>query len=241
MPASTMKNLFRSKTVTREKLQDRAQGLNVALDCVSHGESLEGKGAYGYGNSKEFPEVLYKAGVERDLFRMFYSPTPQVKVLDEVSNMTMYKYSAAYAGREWAKYLRAARPDEALVVRVYAKNREAPPATVLMQLLGSLVWSFITLVPREFDAVEDLRRHNFEALMGGGPDRFDAGVRILSALPKFRLGKRRLFCIVDGLHLAEGKETSSHVATLVAVLRDVVAKNDGHILYTISRASKIIK
>ena len=77
--------------------------------------------------------------------------------------------------------------------------------------------------------------------MSGGPEGFEAGLRILLALPQLSLRKRKLLCVVDGLDLAESRDTMNEVQRLVAVLRDLVAKNGGNILYTLGRSSKIIK
>ncbi|KAI0376457.1 hypothetical protein F5Y04DRAFT_210355 [Hypomontagnella monticulosa] len=239
MSTLKMKNPFKSSTMTREQLLEKAEELFTALRCVSHEESLWGKGGYEYG--REIPDEIYKHGLLSKLLRLSGQVTPQVKVLD--GKGLGFNYNASYVGREFAKYLRARDPEESLVLRVYVKNLSAqpPPGTVLMQLLGSLVWSFVAIVPREFDASEDLRRRNFQTLMSGGPEGFEAGLRILLALPQLKLGKRKLLCVVDGLDLAESRDTMNEVRRLVAVLRDLVAKNGGNILYTLGRSSKIIK
>ncbi|KAI1481019.1 hypothetical protein F4774DRAFT_67075 [Daldinia eschscholtzii] len=228
-------NAFRSQTISKDKLLNRAHGLGVALNCVTHFESLQDRGGYDYG--KQFPYDLYKRGLQRRLIDIWMADAPGVHVLDGVG----YNYSASYAGREFTKSFRVRNREISIVLRVYVKNRSEPPKAVLLHVLGSLIWSLIALVPREFSTSEGLSSRNFETFMGRGSGSFDAGLGILQSLPHLELNGKRMLCIVDGLDLAEDKSTLSQLQQLLTALRDVMSKNNAHLLYTLSRRSQVIQ
>ncbi|KAK6956632.1 hypothetical protein Daesc_001911 [Daldinia eschscholtzii] len=228
-------NVFWSQTISKDKLLKRAHGLDVALDCVTHFESLQDRGGYDYG--KQFPYDLYKRGLQRRLIDIWMADAPGVHVLDGVG----YNYSASYAGREFAKSFRVRNRASAIVLRVYVKNRSEPPKVVLLHILGSLIWGLIALVPRESSASEGLSSKNFETFISRGPGSFDAGLGILQSLPHLELNGKKMLCIVDGLDLSEDKSTLSQLQQLLSALRDVMSENNAHLLYTLSRKSQVIR
>ncbi|KAI1387849.1 uncharacterized protein F4822DRAFT_407788 [Hypoxylon trugodes] len=235
MPVPSLKTVFKTGRMTRNELIKISKGMDTALNCVSHFEGLQDKGGYGFG--QQFPYELYKNGLQQRLVAMCMAHTPGVHVLDYVG----YDYSAAYVGREFARFLRVRNQESAVVLRVYVKDRRAAPKMILLQLIGSLIWNMISLVPSEFDGSEYLRSRLFEELMNCGPNSFDAGLRILEALPLLELSGKKMVCIVDGLDLAEEARTLGQLQSLLAVFRGVIAKNRGNILYTINRRSRIIR
>lgn len=221
--------------MTKDKLLKSAHGMDVALDCVTHFESLQDRG--GYDCRKQFPYELYKKGVQKKLIDIWMADAPSVHVLDGVG----YNYSASYAGSEFAKSLRVRNRESAVVLRVYVKNQSETPKVVLLQILGSLIWSLITLVPDEFGTSEGLQKRKFETFIGRGPGSFDAGLEILRSLPPLELNGKTMLCIVDGLDLAEDESTLSQLQQLVTILRDVMSKNCAHLLYTLGRRSQVIR
>ncbi|KAI1656456.1 hypothetical protein F4813DRAFT_135392 [Daldinia decipiens] len=231
----SVKNAFRSQTMTKDKLLKSAHGLDVALDCVTHFESLQDRG--GYDCRKQFPYELYKKGVQKKLIDIWMADAPSVRVLDGVG----YNYSASYAGSEFAKSLRVRNRESAIVLRVHVKNPSETPKIVLLQILGSLIWSLITLVPDEFSTSEGLHKRKFETFVGRGPGSLDAGLGILQSLPILQLDGKTMLCVVDGLDLAEDESTLSELKQLVTILRDVMAKNRAHLLYTLSKGSEVIR
>ncbi|KAI8965376.1 hypothetical protein F5Y11DRAFT_312936 [Daldinia sp. FL1419] len=231
----SVKNAFRSHTMSQDKLIRSAHGLDVALDCISHFESLQDKGGYDIG--KEFPYELYKKGVQQMLLNIWMANAPSIQALDGLNR----NYSAGYAGREFARSLRVRCPENAIVLRVYVKNRNASPKAVLLHILGSLIWSLIALVPREFTSSDGLHHRKFETLMSRGHGSIEAGLEILESLPPLELGGRKLLCIVDGLDLAEERNTLERLQRLLAILGDVIWKNRAHLIYTLSRKSQVIR
>ncbi|KAH9997389.1 hypothetical protein F4779DRAFT_622948 [Xylariaceae sp. FL0662B] len=219
--------------MTKRDLLKLADALHVSLSCVDCWEGLRDKG--GYENGKQFPLKLYKNGLQQRLIERFLKDTPDVNVLDGVG----YNYSASYAGGEFAKFLRVRNPNE-VVLRVYVKGARDEPWRILLQLMGSLIYNMITLVSEEFEAREDLSSRNFDTFMSKRSGSFDAGLKILKALPPFDLRGKRMLCIVDGLDHAETQDTVHAVAELVSVLRELLSRNHGHLLYTLSKTSKVI-
>ncbi|KAI1798800.1 hypothetical protein F4811DRAFT_162278 [Daldinia bambusicola] len=231
MSLLSAKKAFRSQTMIKDKLLKRAHGLDEAFNCVTRFESLQDRGGYDYG--KQFPSELYKKGLQQRLIQAWMADAPSVHVLDGVG----YNYSASYVGREFAKSFRVRNRDSAVVLRVYVKNRSDPPKAVLFHILGSLIWNLVTLAPSEFSTSEGLRSKEFETFIGRGPDSFDAGLGILQSLPLLELNGKKMFCIIDGMDLAEDKVTLSQLQRLLAVLRDVMSRNCAHLLYTLTRKS----
>ncbi|KAI0465836.1 hypothetical protein F4859DRAFT_519638 [Xylaria cf. heliscus] len=225
MGGSILQRAFGMRTMTRRDLQKQAQGLNTAHNCVSHFEALEDKRGYNIG--KQFPAHLYKRGVMKKLLDHWVSPGPSTYTLDGKS----YNFDAGTAGREWAAYLRVSSPD-AVVLRVYPKDRYAGAGQVLCQLISSLIYNLVTLVPGEFDKVDSLGKGNFEALARGGAEGIAAGLRILESLPQLEVQGGNFLCVVDGMNLAEDETTAADVKKLAAVLGRILARHKGHLLYT---------
>ncbi|XXG95779.1 hypothetical protein Hte_002050 [Hypoxylon texense] len=190
-----------------------------------------------YVDGYEYPLHLYKNGVQQRLQDMADETHLRVHML--IFKDEKHGYDASYAGQEFAKFLRVHSQRTTVVLRVYVKHPKTPPESVPVQLLGSLIWNTINLVPDEFETSGGLRRRHFKAFERRGPDSFEKGVGLLSALPRLNLGGRKLFCIVDGLELAEDYTTLDQVRGLVRVLRDVVAWNHGQLVYTFSKESSI--
>ena len=71
--------------------------------------------------------------------------------------------------------------------------------------------------------------------MENGGDSFEIGIRILRALPRLTLGGKKFFCIVDGLEYAEDWKTEPQVREFVRALRDVIAWNNGQLVYTLTK------
>ncbi|KAI1073719.1 hypothetical protein F5B20DRAFT_597280 [Whalleya microplaca] len=210
-----------------------AEGMDVALLCVDHWEGLQDRG--GYDSGKQFPQDLYNNRLQQRLIERFLKDTPDVNVLNGIG----HNYSASFAGREFAKFLRVRNPND-IVLRVYVKGSPREPWKILIQLIASLIYNMITLVPDEFEVCGDITSQNFVTFMRRREGSFDAGLKILKALPALDLKGRRILCIVDGLDYAETQDTVHAVSELVSALREVLAKNHGHLLYTLSKASKII-
>ncbi|KAI1472723.1 uncharacterized protein F4812DRAFT_464758 [Daldinia caldariorum] len=220
--------------MTKDKLLKRANGLDEVFNCVTHFESLQDRGGYDY--AKQFTSELYKKGLQQRLIEIWMADAPSVHVLDGVG----YNYSASYLGREFAKSFRVRNRDSAIVLRIYVKNRNEPPREVLLHILGSLIWSLVALVSREFSASEGLHTKEFKMFISRGTECFDSGLRILQSLPLLELDSKKMICIVDGIDLAEDRDTLSQLQQLLAVLCDVMSKNRAHLLYTLSRRSQII-
>ncbi|RWA13148.1 hypothetical protein EKO27_g1960 [Xylaria grammica] len=216
--------------MTREDLLKLAKRLDITFNCVVHFEALEEK--RGYDNGKQFPAELYKGGIQKRLLDNWFSKEPNIYTLGDG-----YNFNAGLAGCEWAAFLRVRNPD-AVVLRVYPKDRTAGAEHILCQLLSSLIYNFATLVPGDFDRVPDLWKRNFEVLAQGGAQGISAGLRILEALPPLELRGRKILCIVDALDLAEAGNTSDEVKKLTAVLRRILARNSGHLLYTKAKQHK---
>lgn len=235
MLLSTLACLFKPQTMTREELFKNATGLEEELDCISHYDALHQKGMY--VNGYEYPLHLYKIGVQRRLQDMADATHPQVHVL--VFDDVKHNCDASYAGQEFAKLLRVHSQGAIIVLRIYVKHPRTSPETIPVHLLGSVIWNMISLVPDEFKTSGGLHRRHFKAFKRRGPDCFERGVRVLSALPRLDLKGRKLFCIVDGLELAEDEKILDQVQDLVRALRDVMAWNHGQLVYTFSKESKI--
>ncbi|KAI2628511.1 hypothetical protein GGR54DRAFT_346632 [Hypoxylon sp. NC1633] len=229
MSLSNLGRLINSKVTTKQDLLNIAAGLDVALDCIDNFIALRDKG-YSFGMQFRFDHYPIGA-TERGLVEMWRSSsTPNVSVLHDESNRL-----ASRAGREFAYFLRDRYYKSAIVLRVYVTNKEERPRKILLRLLASLIWNLISLVPNEFDPSDDLRGWYFMKLMNHGSGSFDAGLRILEALPLLDLRGKRLLCIVDGLDLAEHEATVSRLEGLTAALNDVVGKNHGLLLYTVGK------
>ncbi|KAI1743022.1 hypothetical protein F4680DRAFT_390580 [Xylaria scruposa] len=228
MAGSILKRAFGAKTMTRRDLQKLANELDIH-SCVSHFQALEEKRGYDIG--KQFPDVLYKRGIQKRLQDYWSSPGPSTHTLDGDG----YNFDAGMAGCEWAAYVRVRNPN-AVVLSVYPKDRTAKAEHILYQLTSSLVYNFATLVPAEFDKADGLSRRNFETLAQGGAQGIEAGLRILESLPE--LGVGRFLCIVDALNLAENDSTRADVRKLTAVLERILARHNGHLLYTVAKRRK---
>ncbi|KAJ2991875.1 hypothetical protein NUW58_g2360 [Xylaria curta] len=219
---------FGIRMMTKEDLTKLIKGLDSTYNCVSHFEALEEK--RGYDNSKQFPATLYKGGVQKILLDHWLNSEPTVYTLGADG----YNFDAGLAGCEWAAFLRVRSPD-AVVLRVYPKDRTAKADHILCQLLSSLLFNFATLIPDEFDKVPDLCKRNFEAFAQGGAQGIDAGLRILEALPPLELRGRSILCVVDALNLAEADGTADRAKQLAAILARILARNNGHLLYTMAK------
>ncbi|KAI3324181.1 hypothetical protein HD806DRAFT_543577 [Xylariaceae sp. AK1471] len=233
MVPSILKQALGKVVMTREDLCKLSKGLEATYIFVDHFEALEEK--RGYDNGKQFPHNLYKRGIQKQLLNHWLSPEPTVFVLDGNG----FNFDAGEAGREWAAFLRVRNPD-AIVLRVYPKDRTATADHILCQILSSLVYNLITLVPGEFERVPGLCKRNFQLPAQGGPQGIDAGLKILGGLPLLGLGGCRILCIVDSLDLAETENAVGDVRELTAVLGKVLAQNHGHLLYTVAKKSKAI-
>ncbi|KAF2971546.1 hypothetical protein GQX73_g1983 [Xylaria multiplex] len=227
MAPSVLKRAFIRKIMTKEGLLKLAKRLDAAFSCVAHFEALEEK--RGYDNGKQFPAELYKGGIQKRLLDNWLSNEPNIYTLSDG-----YNFNAGLAGCEWAAFLRVRNPD-AIVLRVYPKDRTAKAEHILCQLLSSLIYNFATLVPEKFDKVPDLCKQNFELLATQG---ISAGLRILEALPPLELYGMRILCIVDALNLAEADSTADDVKKLTAVLTRILVRNNGHLLYTTAKHRK---
>ncbi|KAJ8131240.1 hypothetical protein O1611_g2386 [Lasiodiplodia mahajangana] len=203
--------------------------LESAFLPVVYFEAFEDKRGYNIG--KQFPLDLYKRGIQRQLEDHWRS-APSVYTLDDHN----YNFSARTAGCEWAALLRARDPN-AVILRVYAKDRYAGAPHILCQLLSSLIRNFATLAPAEFDRQPELCKQNFELLVQGGTRGIHTGLKILEALPTFKLGDRKILIVVDGLNLADVDSTTDEVRQLKAVLERIATRNRGHLLYTIAKQS----
>ncbi|KAI6081667.1 hypothetical protein F4821DRAFT_264690 [Hypoxylon rubiginosum] len=234
MSAITIRDFF--AVSTRERLFKNAKGLNEKFDCINHHDALEQKGRDVY--NIDFPLDLYRNGVHKRLEDMVDATTPKVHVV--MLDYARSGLDASYAGLEFAKRLRVLRED-VTVLRVYARNpKEKPAESILLQLLASLIWNMINLVPDSFRPVRDLRKRNFEAFMTREPGCFEMGMRLLTALPRLDTKGRKLIFIVDGLEHAESEKTLDQVGDLVRTLRDIVASNCGQLLFTLNKKSEII-
>ncbi|TRX91663.1 hypothetical protein FHL15_007445 [Xylaria flabelliformis] len=229
MAGSILKRAFGTRTMTRKDLQKLVTELDAIYKCVPYFLAFEDKRGYNIG--KQFPEHLYKGGVYKELQDYWYSPRPGIHTLDR------YNVFAGMAGCEWAAYQRARHP-KAIVMRVYPDDRTAKEEHILFQLISSLICSFSTLVPVEFDKVDGLSKRNFEALAQGGAQGIEAGLEILESLPEFEVGGRQFLCIVDALNLAENKDTVADVKKLKAVLEQILARHNAHLLYTVAKPRK---
>lgn len=230
MSLSMIKKALGPRTMTREDLYKLAKDLHSIYKCVNHFEALREK--RGYDNGKEFPHDLCKRGVEKDLLDHWYSTSPATLVLGGDGR----NYHARPAGCEWAAALRVRCPD-AVVLRVYSKDRTTGPEDILFQILSSLIYNLSSLVPRQFEKMPDLCRRNFELLSQGGALGLKAGVKILDALPQLQLGEVGFLCVVDSLDLAEFEETADAVSELTTSLRSLLARNNGHLVYTVAQKS----
>ncbi|KAH8161310.1 hypothetical protein CIB48_g6937 [Xylaria polymorpha] len=219
------------KKMTRRELQKSAKGLDAVYNCVAHFEALEDK--RGYDNGKQFPAHLYNRGIQKRLLDHWMSTGPSTYTLDGDG----YNFDAGIAGCEWAAYLRVRSPD-AVVLRVYPKDRTAGAQNILCQLISSLIYNLAVLVPAEFDKVESLSKWNFGALAQGGAQGVGAGLRILESLPELELRSGDFLCVVDALNLAEDESTAADVRKLAAVLGRISARHSGHLLYTMAKRRK---
>ncbi|KAI1353913.1 hypothetical protein F5Y01DRAFT_312506 [Xylaria sp. FL0043] len=233
MVHSSIKQAFGRNLMTKEDLSKLTEKLNSTFNCVSHFEALEEK--RGYDNGKQFPADLYKGGVQKLLLDHWLSDEhePNVYTLDD----KCFNFNAGMAGCEWAAYLRV-RNRDAVVLRVYPKDRTAKPEHILCQLLSSLIYNFIPLVLEKFDKVPDLCKRNFELLAQGGRQGIDAGLKILEAFPPLQLQGRRMLCVVDALNLTEAESTVGNVNQLTVVLGRILVRNNGRLLLTISKPKK---
>ncbi|KAI0450228.1 hypothetical protein F5B21DRAFT_442746 [Xylaria acuta] len=231
MAGSILKRAFGMKTMTRRDLQKLAKGLDVAYSCVAHFEAFEDK--RGYDNGKQFSAEFYKRGIQKTLLDHWMSSGPSTYTLDGNG----CNFNAGIAGCEWAAYLRVRSPD-AVVLRVYPKDRTAKAEHILCQLISSLIYNFATLVPGEFDRVDSLSKWNFEALAQGGAQGIGAGLRILESLPELEVRGDNFLCVVDALNLAENENTAVDVKKLAAVLGRILARHNGHLLYTMAKRRK---
>ncbi|KAI3328774.1 hypothetical protein F4824DRAFT_391230 [Ustulina deusta] len=231
MIPSAIKQAFGRNMMTKEDLLKLAKRLDVAFNCVVHFEALEEKRGYDIG--KEFPADLYKRGIQQLLLDHWLSNGPNIYTLSADG----YNFSAGLAGCEWAAFVRVRNPD-AVVLRVYPKDRTAKADHILCQLLSSLIYNLATLVPGKFDKVPDLGKRNFELLAQGGPQGIGAGLRILEALPPLELRGERMLCVVDALNLAEAESTADDAKKLTAVLGRILARNNGQLLFTMAKRTK---
>ncbi|KAI1758484.1 hypothetical protein F4782DRAFT_536985 [Xylaria castorea] len=231
MAGSILKRAFGTKTMTRRDLQKLAKEPDAVYNCVTHFEALEDK--RGYDSGRQFPAELYKRGIQKRLLDYWMSPGPSTHTLDGNGS----NFEAGMAGCEWAAYLRVRNPN-AVVLRVYPKDRTAKAENILCQLISSLIYNFATLVPGEFDKVDGLSKGNFEALAQGGAQGIDAGLRILESLPELEVRSNNILCVVDGLTLAEDESTAADVKRLAAVLGRILALHNGHLLYTMAKRRK---
>ncbi|KAI0856955.1 hypothetical protein F4860DRAFT_528713 [Xylaria cubensis] len=228
MAGSILKRAL-GKAMTRRDLQKLVTELDAVYNCVPYYLAFEEKRGYDIG--KEFPEHLYKYGTYQELQDHWYSPKPSIHTLNR------YNVMCGMAGCEWAAFLRARHPD-AVIMRVYPDDREAKEEHILLQLISSLICSFSTLVPVEFDKVDGLSKRNFETMVQGGAQGIEAGLRILESLPELEVGDRNFLCVVDALNLAENKDMVADVKKLKAVLERIVARANGHLLYTVTKQEK---
>ncbi|KAI0147347.1 hypothetical protein GGR57DRAFT_515919 [Xylariaceae sp. FL1272] len=225
MPLSILKKTQHPKRMTKADLTKLAQKLSSLPTCVDSQEALREKS--GYDSGKQFPDQLYKNGVQKTLLEQWLSEEPQVNVLDGRTR----NFDSSYAGREWAAYLRVRNPD-ATVLRVYPKDRTASPEGVLGQILISLVVNLVKLAPSEFQLKLAPSKEDFGNLARGGSDGVAAGIAILDMLPPLELRNDMLLCIVDGLRLAQIGQNLEQVETFKLVLERVMKRNHCHLLYT---------
>ncbi|KAI8947608.1 hypothetical protein F4801DRAFT_497870 [Xylaria longipes] len=231
MVQSILKRALGMRTMTRRDLQKLTKRLDAVYNCVAYFEALEDK--RGYDNGKQFPAELYKRGIQKKLLDHWMSTGPSTYTLDGNG----YNFEAGMAGCEWAAYLRVRSPD-AVVLRVYPKDRTAKAEHILCQLISSLIYNFATLVPGEFDKVDSLSKWNFEALAQGGAQGISAGLRILESLPELEVRSDHFLCVMDALNLAEDESTATDVKKLAAVLGRILARHNGHLLFTMAKRRK---
>ncbi|KAI0026251.1 hypothetical protein F4780DRAFT_16787 [Xylariomycetidae sp. FL0641] len=234
MAFHSLKDVFKSKTMTRPELRKLASGLNSTLDCVDGFEALQEKG--GYDTGRQFPQVLDKRGLQQRLLNRWLLNKPDVNALQGL----YYDYPASYIGREFARYIRVRAPGS-VVLRVYVKQQNTGPERCLLQLLASLIWNIISLLPPEFPRVEQLSRKNFDCLQAAGEGSLEAGLAILKSLTLLDLRNEKMLCVVDGLDLAESEDTLSMIHGFDAALRTMLASNGAHLLYTFTKTSKAVK
>ncbi|KAI1187999.1 hypothetical protein F5B17DRAFT_429974 [Nemania serpens] len=227
MSPSGLKNRFAKKTMTKKALLKLTEILSSAYNCVDRFEALEEKRGYNIG--KELPAHLFKRGIEYQLLEHWNDAPRDHELWSDGNNI-----AAGLVGCEWAAYLRVRNP-EAIILRVDPKNRTARADRLLCELLSSLITNIATLVPAEFDIFPGLCRDNFELLARGGARGIDAGCMILEALPRLELHGTRFLCVLDALNLAELGGQADAVRQLKGVLRIVLARNRGHLLYTLAR------
>ncbi|KAI0430508.1 hypothetical protein F5Y09DRAFT_355912 [Xylaria sp. FL1042] len=229
----SIKQAFGRNMIKKKDLSKLAEMLHSTFDCVSHFEALEEKRGYNY--AKQFPADLYKGGIQKLLLDHWLSREngPNIYTL----NAKCYNLDAGIAGQEWAAFLRVRNPNAA-ILRVYPKDRTAKAEHILCQLLSSLIYNFTPLVPEKFDKVPGLYKRNFQILAQGGPEGIDAGLRILESLPPLKLRGGGIMCVVDALNLAGAKNTIDAVEKLTAVLGRILARHNGHLLFTLAKQKK---
>ncbi|KAI0201668.1 hypothetical protein F4808DRAFT_459792 [Astrocystis sublimbata] len=145
-----------------------------------------------------------------------------------------YNFDAGMAGCEWAAYLRV-RHSEAIVLRVYPRNRTAKGEDILCQIISSLIYNLATLVPDTFSKVDGLAKSHFETLKQGGTRGISAGIEIIESLPELKIPSDKILWVVDAMNLAEGENTSAGVKNLKVGLQRLLARRKGHLLYTIAK------
>ncbi|KAI1341063.1 hypothetical protein F5Y15DRAFT_414185 [Xylariaceae sp. FL0016] len=227
MALGSIKNVFKGK-MTKEELRKLAAGLRSAYHCVDNFEALQDKGGYDLG--RQFPQDLYQNGVQKELLDLWLSREPTVHVLNSVGR----RYCASQAGREWARFLRV-RDKDAAILRVYVKDQNGSPEKILLRILTSLVWNLVALAPAEFERSEGLTKRQFDSLQRCDPGSFRAGIAILKGLPNFHLRGDKMLCIIDGLDIVETYATMEDLRVLDRVLRSVIGRNRGHLLYTMDK------
>ncbi|KAI0104989.1 hypothetical protein GGR51DRAFT_200303 [Nemania sp. FL0031] len=230
MVRSIFKNTLTRSTMKRSDLFKLTKLIDSAFLPISYFEAFEDKRGYNIG--KEFPLDLYKRGIQRTLDNHWTHP-PSIYTLDDHN----FNFSARIAGCEWAALLRARDPN-AIILRVWPRDRIAGAPHILCQLFSSLIRNFATLAPAEFDKDPDLSKRNFELLVQGGTQGIHAGLKILEALPPFDLGNKKLLIVVDGLNLAEVDSTADYVKQLRVVLGEKATRNRGHLLYTTAKQGR---
>ncbi|KAK6222657.1 hypothetical protein LQW54_000838 [Pestalotiopsis sp. IQ-011] len=151
--------------------------------------------------------------------------------------------TAMRAGWELAKYLRSR---DFLVVHVFPSLDRVLPdvrcyrTAALVKLVAGLVYAAVALFRTEtmasFGAAgQALSESKFQALARGDHGSLEAGLEILSGLPRLDLfGARKMVFIVDGLDTAVSEKTKDKVKRFEEVLARLCSRESAHLIYTMS-------
>jgi hypothetical protein len=160
--------------------------------------------------------------------------------------LTIHKYdeegfqtTAMRAGYELARYLRSR---DFLVIHVFPSFDKILPdlgsirVATLVKLLASLIYATVFLIKADsiLNFGTALSEANFRVLARGDAGSFDAGLAILSGMPKLeQCEARKMVFVVDGLDSAVCNETQDKVRRFERVLRGLCTREHAYLVYTI--------